>query len=61
MHKMFSSSQFGGTASPEYYKFKFPPNMNVIEAMSGQRRKRDEEREFKGMNPIIKERQGFIN
>lgn len=62
MHKTFSSSAFGGLASPESYRFKFPPNMNVIEAMSGSlRRKRDEEREFKGMNPLIRERQGFMS
>ena len=62
MHKAFSSSAFGGSAASDAYRFKFPPNMNVIEAMAGtHRRKKDFDRDFKGMNPLIRERQGFIN
>lgn len=46
MHKAYANF------STESYKFKFPPNMNVIEAMQlGQRRKREDPRPFIGINP----------
>lgn len=47
MHRTFSNT------GPNAYKFKFPPNENVLDAIGAtQRRKRqDEERPFVGMNP----------
>lgn len=51
MHRAFAQSDIRS----EGYKFKFPPNMNVVEAMMAGQRKRseDSERPFIGMNPKI--------
>ena len=52
MHKAYANK------APDSYQFKFPPNMNVIEAMqASQKRKRDFFRPFLGMNPVLIERQ----
>ncbi|CDW76600.1 UNKNOWN [Stylonychia lemnae] len=57
MHKAFANR------SNDSYKFKFPPNINVLEAMAtAQRRKKEEvPREFNGMNPKLTAQQGIIN
>ncbi len=55
MHKTYAN------LTPETYKFKFPPNINVIEAMqASQKRKREDYRPFIGMNPILTDQNGFI-
>jgi len=57
MHKLYANK------GPETYKFKFPPNMNVIDAISGSLRRKREDitREFIGMNPILTSNKGYIN
>ena len=53
MHKCFANKSTSSEGNS--YKFKFPPNMNVIEAMQNDMKKsrQQEDRPFIGMNRII--------
>ena len=56
MHKAFAnkSETLSNGEEKQSYRFKFPPNMNVIEACMPPKKK-SEDRPFTGMNPILKE------
>jgi hypothetical protein len=54
MHKAFAnkSETLSNGEELQTYRFKFPPNMNVIEACMPPKKK-SEDRPFTGMNPLI--------
>jgi len=49
MHRMYANQ------AENNYKFKFPPNQNVIDAIIGsqKRKRKDDDRPFIGMNPLM--------